>query len=110
MLNCITKSRRLSLLYFEYVKYTIRMSFESEHRKSTKSAKYTVLVIRARQNGRDDTFGRSPPYAAKMLGCSRVIAYSFVRRFEQTRLRKQHQDKTGNLHSHIAVSDSSRQM
>ena len=58
--------------------------------------------------------------AAKMFGCSRVIAHSHVRRFQQAGIstdaqdprdvRKQHQDKTVNLHSHIDVSDSSQQL
>ena len=57
---------------------------------------------------------------AKTFGCSRVIAHSLVRRFEQTGLsidaqdlgdvRKQRQDKTVNLHSCIDVSDSSLQL
>ena len=56
--------------------------------------------------------------AAKMFECFRVIAHSLVRRFEQTGVyndaqdrrdvRKLRQDKTFNLHSRIDISGSSR--
>ena len=55
-----------------------------------------------------------------MFGCSRVIAHSLVRQFEQTGIsidaqdrrdvRKQCQDKTVNLQSRIDVSSSSWQL
>ena len=58
--------------------------------------------------------------AAKMFGCSRVIAHNLVKQFEQTgisidaqdrrNVRKQHQDKTVNLQSRIDVSSSSWQL
>ena len=63
---------------------------------------------------------KSNLHAGKMFGCSGGIAHSLVRRFEQTGMsidaqdrrdvRKQLQDKTVNLHSHIDVSGSSRQL
>ena len=53
-----------------------------------------------------------------MFGCSRVIAQSLVRRFKQTGIsndaqdrrdvRKPRQDKAFNLHSSIDISGSSR--
>ena len=55
-----------------------------------------------------------------MFGCSRVVAYSLARQFEQTGIsidaqdrhdiRKQCQNKTVNLHSHIEISGTSRQL
>ena len=55
-----------------------------------------------------------------MFGCSRVIADSLVRRFEQTGIsidaqdrlnaRKHRQDKTVYLHSRIDVSRFSQQL
>ena len=55
-----------------------------------------------------------------MFGCSHIIAPGLVRRFEQTGIsidaqdrrdiRKQRQDKTDNLHPRIGVSSSSRQL
>ena len=123
--NCSFKSGKLSLLYFEYVK-TLVESLSSLIIKNQQiaPAKYTVLMLRLCQNGRKKAFGRSAiprviP-AAKMFGCSRVIAHSLVRRFEQTGIsieaqdrrdqRKQCQDKTLNLHSPFDVSTSSRQL
>ena len=57
---------------------------------------------------------------AKMFYCPAVIAHGLVRLFEQTGIsideqdrwdiRKQHHDKTINLHSHIDVNGSSRQL
>ena len=59
---------------------------------------------------------------AKLFGCSRIIAHSLVRRFEQIRIsmhridrrdvRKQSQDRTISLHwvSRIDVNYSSRQL
>ena len=55
-----------------------------------------------------------------MFGCSRIIAHSLVRPFEQTGIsinaqdrwdvREQRQDKTVNLHSFVDVRGSSRQL
>ena len=55
-----------------------------------------------------------------MFDCSQVIAHSFVRRFEQTGIsidaqdrrdvRKQRQGKTVYLHSRIDVRGSSQQL
>ena len=51
--------------------------------------KYTVLMVRTRQNEHKKASGRSPPVprvirAANIFGCSRVIAHIIlVRRFEQ---------------------------
>ena len=100
--NCIFKSGRSSLRYFE-CKRTIRESLKSEQRASSienqqiTSATYTVLIIRVRQNWR-------VIHAAKMFGCSGASAHSLVRWFEQTGIsidvqdrldvRKQRQDKT----------------
>ena len=61
--NCIFMSGRLSLRYFEYVN-TLLGSISSqiiEYQQIT-SAKYTVLMLRVRQNERKQAFGRSPPY------------------------------------------------
>ena len=50
--NCILKSGGLSLQYFEYVK-TLFGSLWSQNIESEqiKSVKYTVLMLRVRQNG-----------------------------------------------------------
>ena len=58
--------------------------------------------------------------AANMFGCFHIIAHCLVRRFEQTGIsidaqdrrdiRKQRQDKTVNLRPRIGVSGSSRQL
>ena len=55
-----------------------------------------------------------------MFGCSRIIAHSLVRPFEQTGIsinaqdrwdvREQSQDKNVNLHSCVDVRGSSRQL
>ena len=55
-----------------------------------------------------------------MFGCSRVISHSHLRQLQQAGIstdaqdrrdvRKQHRDKTVNLHSHIDVSGSSQQL
>ena len=84
--NCIFKSGRLSLRYFEYVN-TLFESLSSQKIKNQQimSAKYTVLMLCVHQNEREKAFGRSPLYqGAKMFGCSHVIAHSLVRRFGQT--------------------------
>ena len=89
------------------------------------STKHTVLMLCVRQNGHKKALEcrrctKSNICAAKMFGCSRVIARSLVRRFEQTgisidahdqcNVSKQCQDKNINLHSHIDVSGSSWQL
>ena len=53
------KSGRLSLLYFEYVN-TIFGSLSSQNidYQQIKSAKYTVLMLRVRQNERKKAFSR----------------------------------------------------
>ena len=77
-------------------------------------------MLPVRQNERKKAFCRSPPHAAKIIGCSRVLAHSLMGRFEQTRIsidaedrckvRKQCQDKTVNLHSCIDVGSFSWQL
>ena len=59
--NCIFKSGRLSLRYFEYVN-TLPGSLSSQNIENQQitSAKYTVQIIRVRQNGRKKAFDRSP--------------------------------------------------
>ena len=89
------------------------------------SAKYTVLMLHVRQNERKKAFGMVAAISgvigmAKMFGCSCVIVHSLVRRFEQTGIsidaqdrrdvRNQRQGKTVNLHTRIDVSGSSRQL
>ena len=61
--NCMFKSGRLSSPYFEYVK-TLCGSLLSQNIENQQitSAKYTVLMLRVRQNERKKAFGRSPPY------------------------------------------------
>ena len=71
-------------------------------------------MLLVRQKLRKKAFGRSTRYQVKMFGCSRVIAHSLVRRFEQTGIsfdaqdrrdvRKQLQEETVNLHSCIDES------
>ena len=60
--NCIFKSGRLSLRYFEYL-ITLFGSLSSQNIENQQitSAKYTVLMLRVRQNERKKAFGRSPP-------------------------------------------------
>ena len=59
--NCIFKSGRLSLRYFEYVN-TLFGSLSSQNidNQQIRSAKYTVLMLRVCQNWRKKAFGRSP--------------------------------------------------
>ena len=62
--NCIFKSGRLSLGYFECVK-TLFGSLLSQYIENQQitSAKYTVLMLCVRQlNGRKKAFGGSSPY------------------------------------------------
>ena len=88
------------------------------------STKYTVLMLPECQNEHKKAASRSLPIprviGARMFGCSRVNGNSLMRWFEQTgisinaqdqcNVRKQRQDKTINLHSHIDLSRSSRQL
>ena len=53
------------------------------------STKYTVLMLRLRQNERNRAFGMvaagtSVIYAAKLFCCSSVIVHSLMRQFGQT--------------------------
>ena len=49
--NCIFKSGRLSLLYFEYVNTLFRsLSSQNIENQQLTPAKYTVLMLRVRQN------------------------------------------------------------
>ena len=61
--NCIFKSRRLSLQYFEYVK-TLFRSFSSQNIENQQimSPKYTVVMLGVCQNGPKNAFGRLPSY------------------------------------------------
>ena len=61
--NCIFKSERLSIRYFEYVNtpFGSNLSQNIENQQIT-SAKYTVLMVHVIQNDRKKAFGRSPPY------------------------------------------------
>ena len=77
-------------------------------------------MLHVLQKVRKNAFGRSTPYQVKMFGCSRVIGHSLLRRFRETGIsfdaqdrrdvRKQLQEETVNLHSRIDVSGSSRQV
>ena len=97
--NCIFRSGRLSLPYFEYVD-TLFWSLLRQNTKNQqiKSAKYTVLMLCVHQNERKKAFDRSLLYqqlcAAMMFGCSPVIAHSLVRRFEQTGISINAQDQS----------------
>ena len=58
--NCFFK---FGIHVLSLCKDAIWESFESEHRKLTNtSAKYTVLMLRVRRNGRKNAFDRSPLY------------------------------------------------
>ena len=61
--NCIFKSGRLSLQYFEHVN-TLFGSLLSQNIENQQiaSAKYNVQMLRVRQNGHKKAFGRLPPY------------------------------------------------
>ena len=66
--NCIFKSGRLSLRYFEYVNTLFRsLSSQSIENQQITSAKYTVLMIRVRQNWRNKAFSRSLSYKESYL-------------------------------------------
>ena len=54
MSNCIFKSGRLSLRYFEYGKTLFgSLSSQKMENQQIKSAKYTVLILHVRQNGQN---------------------------------------------------------
>ena len=121
MSNCIFKSGRLSLRYFEYVNALfVSLSSQNIENQQITSAKYTVVMLCVRQNQRKKAFGRPPPYQELKAWHSRLIAHSHVRWFEQTGismdaqdrrdLRKHRQDKTVNLHSPIDIIGSSPQL
>ena len=109
--------------YFEYVNTLFRSFFKSQHRTSTNNVRELynpALMLHVLQTVRTKAFGRSTPYQVKMFGCSRVIAHSLLRRFKETGIsfdaqdrrdvRKQLQEETVNLRSRIDVSGSSRQV
>ena len=56
-------SGRLSLRYFEYVNTLFRsLSSQNIENQQITSVKYTVLMLRVRQNKVKNACGRSPPY------------------------------------------------
>ena len=61
--NSIFKSGRLSLWYFEYVNTLFgSLSSQNIENQQITSVKYTVLMLRVRQNELKRAFGRSPRY------------------------------------------------
>ena len=89
------------------------------------SAKYTMLMLRLRQNERYKDFdmvtsGTSVIHAAKQFGCSSFFVHNLMRRYAQTGIsndaccrsgiRKRRRDKTVNLLLGINVSSSSWQL
>ena len=63
MSNSIFKSGRLSLRYFEYVNTLFgSLSSQNIENQQITSIKYTLLMLRVRQNEHKKAFGRSPPY------------------------------------------------
>ena len=67
--NCILKSGRLSLRYFEYVNTLLgSISSQNIEYQQITSAKYTALMLRVRQNERKKAFGRSPRTKSNMRG------------------------------------------
>ena len=61
--NCVLKSGRLSLRYFENVNTLLgSLSSQNMENQQIMSGKYTVLILRVRQNGCKNAFGKSPPY------------------------------------------------
>ena len=61
--NCIFKSGRFSLQYFEYVNTLFgSLSSQNIENQQITSEKYTVLMLCIRQNWRKKAFGRSSPY------------------------------------------------
>ena len=67
--NCIFKSGRLSLRYFDYVN-SLFGSLSSKHIKNQQitSMKYTVLMLCARQNEQKKVFGSLPRYQRYLHG------------------------------------------
>ena len=66
-------------MIFEYVKTLFRtLSSKNIENQQITSTKYTVLILRVRQKGHKKSFGLVPRIiqAAKMFGCSHVIAHS----------------------------------
>ena len=83
--NHSIKFGRLSLRCFEYVNTLSRsLSSQNTENQQITFAKYTVLRLCVRQNGRKKAVEQRVISVAKTVGCSRVIAHSLVRRFEQT--------------------------
>ena len=68
--NCIVKSKRLSLRYFEHVNTQFRSLLSQDilssqdmiENQQISFAMCTVLMLRVRQNERKKCFGRSAPY------------------------------------------------
>ena len=61
--NCIFKSLRLSLRYYEYVNTLFGgLSSQNIENLQIKSVRYTVLMLRVRPNERKKAFGRSSSY------------------------------------------------
>ena len=61
--NCIFKSGRLSLGYFEHVNTLFRgISSQNIENQQVAFVKYTVQMQRVCQNERKKAFGRSQPY------------------------------------------------
>ena len=57
--NCIFKSERVSLRYFEYVIILFgSLSSQNIENQQITSANYTVLMLRVRQNERKKAFGK----------------------------------------------------
>ena len=57
--NCILKSGRLSLRYFEYVNTLLgSLSSQNIEYQQITSAKYIALILRVRQNERKKAFDR----------------------------------------------------
>ena len=66
-------------MIFEYVKTLFRsLSSKNIENQQITSAKYTELILRVRQKGHKKSFGLVPRIiqAAKIIGCSRVVAHS----------------------------------
>ena len=67
--NCILKSGRLSLRYFEYVNTLLgSLSSQNIEYQQITPAKYTALMRRVRQNERMKAFDRSPCTKSNMRG------------------------------------------
>ena len=98
-------------------------SSQSIGNQQIRSAKYIVLMLCVRRIGVRRRFAghcRNKSYTSDKDGFSFVIAHSLVRRFKQTGISvdahdkrdviQQRQYKAINLHSHMDVSGSSRQL